>query len=453
MKTILCISHVFPPKINPLANRVKKLLDQFKKDYKVIALTSTKNAYLDKDTQIKVVRDIYPQKIVNLISKLKLNKFLELFIWPDKAIFWTLPALLNGYQLVKQYKPHVILTFMMPYSSSFIGIILKWLTGIPLVLTLDDSISCTDMHSTSPSLIHHHLDLCLEKFYINHADAIVYVSQINLDLAKNNQSISQQSKFHLIRCGAEMIDELRIDEESKNELFNNEKFEIIYTGGMNGWPWFLKSFQESEVSFLKKMYGFWMNLGRYKRVQINYQTSSPIFIGKAVQQLIEQKPDLKDKIHIKIYGNQFPESLVQEVLKSQGLESIVSVFAPIPHSEVMRISKTADLLFITLPDRPDGSEGGRISCKTYEYLTTNIPILAAVPKGENWNYLQDKIGTWLVHPTDVATMTKVIDYIVSAKLSGTALRYDRSYLQQELSYVNLAKEYLRIFEKVYSNIP
>ncbi len=443
---ILCISHVFPPKINPLTNRVKKLLEQFQKNWQVIALTSTENAFLNQETNVQIVKDVYPVRLINFLNKLKLKKFTDFFIWPDKAVFWVLPALLRGYQLIKEHKPDVIFVFMMPYSSSLIGISLKWLTGLPLVLSLDDSISCTDMHPSSPSRLHYYLDLCLEKLYVCQSDAIVYVSQFNLELAKNNQPHSQHSKFHLIRCGAEILDFTLPVEEITNE----EIFEIVYTGGMNGWYWFNNP--NEKISLIKKIYRFCMEIGVYKIAEIDYRTSSPVFIGKAVLQVISQNPNFKDKIKIKIYGNRSSESIVQQVLELHGLSNIVSVFAPFPHSEVVKLSRQADLLFITLPDRPDGSEGGRISCKTYEYLNTDRPILAAVPKGENWNYLLDKSGTWLVQPTDIETMSMVINSILTAKFSGNPLRYDRTNLQKELSYEYLAQDYLRIFAKVCKKI-
>lgn len=443
---ILCISHNFPPKINPLTNRVKKLLEQFQKNIQVIALTSIENGFLNQETKVHIVRDPYPVNLINFLNRLKLKKFTDYFVWPDRAIFWVLPAILKGYQLIKEHKPDVIFVFMMPYSSSFIGIALKWLTGIPLVISLDDSISCTDMHPTASSQIHYYLDLCLEKLYVCQSDAIVYVSKFNLELAKSNQPLSQQSKFHLIRCGADILDFTLPNEEITNE----EIFEIVYTGGMNGWYQFYVP--DKKISLIKKIYRFWMDLGVYKIADIDYRTSSPVFIGKAVLKVIAQNPSLKDKIKIKIYGNRCPESIVQEVLELHGLSNIVSVFDPLPHSEVVKVSKQADLLFITLPDRPDGSEGGRISCKTYEYLTTNRPILAAVPRGENWNYLLDKSGTWLVQPTDIETMSIVIHSIMTAKFSGNPLRYDRTNLQKELDYEYLAQEYLRILTKVCNKI-
>lgn len=439
---ILCISHVFPPKINPLTNRIKKLLEQFQGNWQVIALTSTENGFLNEKTNVQIVKDPYPAKLINFLNKLKLNKFTYFFIWPDMAIFWILPAILKGYQLIKEHKPDVIFVFMMPYSCSLVGIALKWLTGIPLVLSLDDSISCTDMHPATSSRLHHYLDLCLEKFYVRQSNEIVYVSQFNLELVRNNQPLSQHSKFHLIRCGSDMLDfNLPVE-----ELTNEETFEIVYTGGMNGWYKFHDPIQKT--SLIKKIYRFWMELGVYKLVEIDYRTSSPVFIGKAVQKIIDQNPNLKDKIKIKLYGNKCAESIVKEVLELHNLSNIVSVFDPLPHAEVVKLSKQADLLFITLPDRLDGSEGGRISCKTYEYLTTDRPILAAVPRGENWNYLNGKSGTWLVRPNDVEAMSKVIDAVLSAKFAGAPLRYDRTHLQKELDYVYLAQDYLKIFDKL-----
>ena len=129
-----------------------------------------------------------------LVNMDQQKKFTDYFVWPDRAIFWVLPAILKGYQLIKEHKPDVIFVFMMPYSSSFIGIALKWLTGIPLVISLDDSISCTDMHPTASSQIHYYLDLCLEKLYVCKSDAIVYVSKFNLELAKSNQPLSLSSQ-------------------------------------------------------------------------------------------------------------------------------------------------------------------------------------------------------------------------------------------------------------------
>lgn len=445
-KTILCISYVFPPLINPLANRVQKILVHFQKTWQLQALTGRDmNAYLNDKASVHFVKSWYPKCLIELMSKLKMDKFLELLIWPDNVVFWVLPALLKGYQLIKAQKPDAIIVFMMPYSTGLVGIGLKWLTGIPLILSFDDSISCTDMHPEAPSWLHYQLGIWLENFYVRQADAVVYVSQFNLELVKKRQPLSQQSKFHLIRCGVDILDYTTPISAPVIET----TFEIVYTGGMNGWYAFYHS--SEELTLLKKLYKAWMKLGHYQLAKIDHRTSSPVFIGQAVQQAIEQCQSWRNRINVKLYGNKVSESIVQQVLQNQNLTDVVSVSGAVPHSQAIQLARQADLLFLTLPKRTDGSSGGRISCKSYEYLMTDRPILAAVPKGENWNYLQDKPGVWLVEPTDIETMSKVVAEVASAKFSGRPLRFDRTALQQELSYFNLAEEYLKIFERVGSN--
>ena len=446
VKTLLCISYVFPPLINPLANRVQRLLVHFQKKWQIQALTGRDtNAYLNEEASVHFVQSWYPKRLIELMSKLKMDKFLELLIWPDNAVFWVLPALLKGYQLIKAQKPDAIIVFMMPYSTGLLGIGLKWLTGIPLILSFDDSISCTDMHPDAPSWLHYQLGIWLENFYVRHADAVVYVSQFNLDLVKKRQPLSQQSKFNLIRCGVDVLDFTTPISAPVIET----NFEIVYTGGMNGWYKFYHS--SEELTVLKKLYKAWMKLGHYQIAEIDYCTSSPVFIGQAVQQAIEECQSWRNRIHVKLYGNKVPEEILQQVLQNQNLTEVVSVFSALPHSQAIQLARQADILFLTLPKRTDGSSGGRISCKSYEYLMTDRPILAAVPKGENWNYLEDKQGVWLVEPTDIEAMSKVVAEVALAKFSGSPLRFDRTALQQELNYFNLAEEYLKIFERVGSN--
>lgn len=440
--TLFCIAHDLTPLKTPIAIRANKLLGQFQKTWKINVLTGTKNASLSKEASIFYVKSWCPKLLIEWMGKLRLEKLLRLLIWPDSEIFWILPALLKGYQQIKQQQPDAIFVFMMPYSAGLVGVVLKWLTGLPLVLSLDDSLSCTDMHSVSTTWLHYHLERWLENFYVRQADAVVYVSQFNLNLVKKRQPNKQQSRFHLIRCGADPLD----FSTPINSLVSNTSFEMVYTGGMNGWYEFYH--RPEEQTLPKKLYKAWMELGYYKRARIDYRSSSPVFVGKAVQQVLAQNPDWEKKIQLAVYGNSFPEFVVQRVLQNQNLTDVVSVSGALPHFEAIQLARQADLLFITLPNRPDGTPGGRISCKTYEYLMTDRPILAAVPKGENWDYLQDKPGVWLVEPTDVEAMSKVIADVAAAKFSGSPLRFDRTEIQQELSYINLVEDYLKIFDAV-----
>jgi glycosyltransferase involved in cell wall biosynthesis len=445
--SFLCIHHDLPPLKTPIAVRANKLLTQFQKTWQINVLTATKNATLTDGITVNYAKNWYPKALIELLTKFKLEKLLTLLIWPDPDIFWFIPALLTGYRLIKQQKPTAIFVMMMPYSAGLVGIFLKWLTGLPLILSLDDSPTCTDMHPNAPSWLHHHLEHWLENFYVREADAVIYVSQFNLEEVKKRQPLPQKSKLHLIRCGADPLDfATPINQENQQELA--QKFEIIYTGGMNGWYEFYH--RPKEKMLAKTLYRHWLEFGYYRRAKIDYSSSSPVFVGRAIKQLISQHPHWEKQIKLSVYGNSFPEFLVQRVLENQNIADVVSVFGTLPHFQAIQLARKADLLLITLPNRPDGSRGGRISCKTYEYLMTDRPILAAVSQGENWDYLQDKPGVWLVEPTDTKAMSEVIQEIVTAKFAGHPLRFDRSHLQPELSYINLVQDYLQIFAEVCS---
>lgn len=328
----------------------------------------------------------------------------------------------------------------MPYASGLIGTLLKWMTGLPLVLNFDDSPTCTDMHPSFASWIHYKMAKWMEDFYIHQSDAVIYVSQRNSERIRNRQDQKHQSKIHLVRCGAapreKISSEVRID----------DYFQITYTGGMTAWFEFY--YTPEEQTLLQKLYRAWLNIGRHEIIKLDIRSSSPFFVGQAVQQVLSDRPEWQGKIKINIYGNQFPEYVVNKSLKNYNLTDIVSVFNPVPHAKAIELTAQSDLLLITLPARPPDSPGGRISVKTYEYLTSDRPILAAVSKGENWDYLENKPGVWLVEPTDVSGMKKAIAELAEAKFSGQPLVFNRAYLYPELSYETRAKEFQQVLDRI-----
>ena len=174
---------------------------------------------------------------------------------------------------------------------------------------------------------------------------------------------------------------------------------------------------------------------------LDHGTSSPAIVGRAILEAIAEHPGWEGRVGLALYGNPYPDAVVARALASAGVQSVVSVVGPIPHDQVADILARADLLFITLPARTDGSRGGRISAKTYEYLTTDRPILAAVPQGENRDYLAGKPGVWLVDPADEPAMRAVIAELVAAKFAGRARSFDREPLRAELAYEARAREF------------
>jgi Glycosyltransferase Family 4 len=428
---LLCISQSFSPDTTPTGIRTSKLLGRLAAEWNVTVVTEAQGPHGVDGVRVVTVRSRRPARLLGALRRVRLDKLIELAVWPDDSVFWILPAILAGRRLIRERSPSAIVVFMMPYSAGLAGIALSRLSGLPLVLNLDDSPTCTDMHPSFPTRLHFRLAKGLEDAYAHAADAVVYVSGTNLATVRERLPERVREKLHLVRYGADPID---VQPQPPRE----GRFEIAYVGAMSGW-WALIE-QDAPPSLPKRAFRAWTQLGRYERFVLDERTSSPAVIGRAIADAVEADPELADRVKLAIHGNPYPPEVVERALRQAEVQDVVEVSGPVPHEQVARIVAAADLLFLTLPTRPDGSRGGRISAKTYEYLATDRPILAAVPRGENWDYLSGKPGVWLVAPDDQDGMSAVIGELAQAKLAGRPLSFDRSELAEELSYDTRAGE-------------
>ena len=68
----------------------------------------------------------------------------------------------------------------------------------------------------------------------------------------------------------------------------------------------------------------------------------------------------------------------------------------------------ADLLFLPMHNLPSGYRARIVPGKTYEYLASGRPILAAVPDGDARDLLERAGTAFLTRPDDVDAMSAVI---------------------------------------------
>jgi hypothetical protein len=429
---LLCISQSFTPQTTPTGIRAGKLVARLAARWDVELLTETEEAQSSEHVSVERVAARRPRRLLTALRRARLNKLLELFVWPDESVFWVLPAILAGRRIIKRSAPKAIVVFMMPYSAGLVGLVLARVSRLPLILNLDDSPTCSDMHPDFPSRLHHRLARGLENLYVRRADAVVYVSQTNLELVAARQPIEAREKLHLVRYGAD-------EAEPRAEAPHGESFELVYVGAMSGW-WTLIA-QSAPQSAFKRLYDAWMRLGRHTVTQLDASTASPAVVGEALKRVLAEHPEWEGRLGLTVYDNSYPRDVIARALAAAGVDRVVAVNDPVAHERVAEILGAADLLFLTLPRRVDGSRGGRISAKTYEYLMTDRPILAALPPGENRDYLAGKPGVWLTEPDDVDAQRVAITELAGAKFAGEPRRFPREREHVEISYAARAEQF------------
>ena len=97
---------------------------------------------------------------------------------------------------------------MMPYSAGLVGHRAQpTRQALPLVLNLDDSPTCTDMHPSFPTRLHYRLARALEDAYARaRRRGRLRVGQSNLATVRERQPEHVREKLHLVRYGADPID-------------------------------------------------------------------------------------------------------------------------------------------------------------------------------------------------------------------------------------------------------
>lgn len=431
---LLLISYRFPPEPYPLANSLAGVVRHLQTEWDIDVVTAARDARSSGRVHIHHVPECAESRLHRALRALRLDKVDNLLTWPDTYRSWVEPALDTAEALVHRRQHDVAIVFMMPFSAGSVGTALNERTGIPLVLNLDDSPTCSDMHPTYPSRWHYRKAVQMEDRFIRTADRVIYVSQHNRDRVAARQPESLRDRLHMIRCSADVPDSeppsLRASTSSSNgNATPDSVFRIVYTGAMTGWY----DLDSRPPSLPKRLYHAWNRLGRYRLGHLDRRTHSPVYIGQAIQQVLRRNPAWRDRVYLDVFGNTYPDDITERVLAEYGVSDVVRLHGRIKPDAVQNETSSADLLFMSLPDRLDNTPGGRISLKTYEYALTDRPILAALPDGENRSFLAAVPGVHLTRPSDSTAMADVIENLAQRAFAGEDVSVSRPGLRNQIS--------------------
>ena len=169
-------------------------------------------------------------------------------------------------------------------------------------------------------------------------------------------------------------------------------FRIVHTGSMHT----ARGERHRRTSPVKKILG-----GTAEDVDI--LTRSHVYLTEAIEQLFADEPELAELVELHLAG-----VLSDSDRAVAAHQPAVKLLGYLPHAETIGLIRSADLLFLPMQDLRPGTLASITPGKTYEYVASGRPILAAVPEGDARELLEAVGTAHICGPPDVQAMKRIL---------------------------------------------
>jgi len=436
-KKVLIISRSFPPENISAVQRpfnFVKYLPQF--GWKPYVITTKKNTgLLDHSLLNKIDRNILIEEVFsldpdNLRGIFRLNEkkaakrnfdhhFLNTALKLYSAVYyrttiidyydgWIPCGLIKSLKLIKKAKIDLIYAHGQPPSSFVVGLLLKKITGKPLVIDYDDSWT-TSVYEKKQKGIKKIIRQSIEAKLLKTADKVISVKKTTINEIMETFYGVENKKFKLITNGYDPKDFCGFVKKK------NSKFVITYTGTISD------KYYYSPESFLK-----------------------------AIGKLIAEKKLLKENLKIKFIGmliERYKERFLK-LIRQLDINDIIELKGHCSHKECIESQMKSDLLLYII-ESLHGKDisyqyAGVLPAKIFEYIYTGVPILAIVPPGYEADLIKKTKTGFIAEPNDVNSIKYTLLEIFKKHKDGNLpinpdsneiKKFDRKYLTGELATV------------------
>ncbi len=215
----------------------------------------------------------------------------------------------------------------------------------------------------------------------------------------------------------------------------DKKFRIVHTG-------YLHTDAGLELQRTRKFYQL---LGGIEG-GVDILTRSHVVLLKAVEQWLRQRSEIAQDLEIVFAGVTSKQD--EAAVANSNLSKFISLPGYLSHLESVRLVRTADLLFLPMHNLEGGKRSRIVPGKTYEYMASGQPILAAVPEGDAKDFLQSTRTAYITRPDDSDGMVRELDRVYSSWRQGIPLvRPDFGFIRK-FDRVNLTKDLATFFGEV-----
>jgi glycosyltransferase involved in cell wall biosynthesis len=161
---------------------------------------------------------------------------------------------------------------------------------------------------------------------------------------------------------------------------------------------------------------------------------SHLQLMEAVELLREREPGLAARIEMHLAGPSPADTDRSEGVTHHGY---------LDHAASVALLRSADLLFLSMHDLPVGVRARTVPGKTYEYLASGRPIMAALPDGDARDLLAGLDGARVCRPRDIACLAEGI----RAAMTAPAAVDDLLAVAQPFERRRIAEQIAAIFDR------
>ncbi len=315
----------------------------------------------------------------------------------------------------------LIYAWMSPYESAEAASRLSVALGKPWVADLGDPWALDEM-MVFPSAVHRQAELRRMRRLLSSAAAIVMSTPEAAARVRTKFPELAGRPIVAIPNGFDAFDFVGPPPERADDAFR-----IVHTGYLHT----ELGLRQRRTAPIRRLLG-----GEPHSVDI--MTRSHVFLLRAISKLAEKEPELAERLEVHLAG----------VLSNADREIAdrfrgVRTHGYLPHSEAIQLIRSADLLFLPMQNLPSGVRSSTVPGKTYEYVASGRPILAAVPEGDAKDIVVAAGGD-VCGPDDVDRMAGIIRERLADTNGGRRAQED----QQRFEYQRLTSSLAELFERV-----
>lgn len=295
------------------------------------------------------------RKFVSAVSQ-------SLFI-PDNKVGWRRAAFKKGKELLRSGEFHAIFSTAPPYTAHMVGLQLAAFADLPLIADFRDDWVGNPRHFYLTPW-HRRQHVKLESLIIEESAAVTVVNRrIHDQIIVRNLGHAGYHKVSMIPHGYDPA-----DFPNSQRLGRSDKLRITYTG-------------------------------------VFYDAQRPEPFLRALSALVNRRPALRNQWVAEFVGHLSDRAL--DLIKSLKIHDLIDYRGYLPHHESVARLSEADILWMTVGNRP-GNESISTG-KLCEYIGARKPILGLVPEGAAQEVLERYEASEIVAPDDPEAISAVLE--------------------------------------------